>query len=48
VNGKKQGEGVFTYPNQDVYSGDWFDGKKEGKGTHVFFETSMKVSPNNA
>lgn len=22
-NGKKHGEGLYTYPNKDVYSGDW-------------------------
>lgn len=40
--GKRQGEGVMTYANKDVYSGTWKDGLKDGQGTYVFFETGMK------
>ena len=42
-NGKRHGEGVFTYVNKDIYSGWWKFGKKEGTGTYVFFDTGMKV-----
>ena len=42
-NGKRHGEGVFTYINKDIYSGWWKFGKKEGTGTYVFFDTGMKV-----
>lgn len=27
-NGRRHGEGIFTYPNKDVYSGWWAFGKK--------------------
>lgn len=43
-DGQRHGEGVFTYPNQDIYSGLWKFNEKEGVGTYVFFETGMKVS----
>ena len=32
----------MIYENQDVYSGSWRDGKKDGKGTYIFKETGMK------
>ena len=32
----------MIYTNQDVYSGQWRNGKKEGQGTYIFFETGMK------
>jgi hypothetical protein len=43
-NGRRHGEGIFTYPNKDVYSGWWAFGKKQGKGTYVFADTGMRVS----
>merc|ERR1712151_1437151 len=43
-NGKRHGEGVFTYQKTgDVYSGWWRFGQKEGHGTYVFKETGMKL-----
>ncbi len=30
ANGMREGEGVFTYTNLDVYSGNWKAGKKDG------------------
>ena len=33
-HGRRHGEGVFTYPNGDVYSGWWKYGDKEGTGTY--------------
>lgn len=38
-NGKRNGEGMFTYVNKDIYSGYWKNGKKHGKGTYVFYDT---------
>jgi radial spoke head protein 1 len=29
-NDKRQGEGMYTYANKDVYSGKWASGKKDG------------------
>ena len=43
-NGKRHGEGVFTYKkNKDIYSGQWKFGKKHGKGTYIFDATKTKV-----
>ena len=33
-NDKKQGFGVFTWPDGRMYEGEWFDGKQHGKGTY--------------
>ena len=43
-NGRRHGEGVFTYTNGDVYSGWWKYGNKQGFGTYLFKETGMKMS----
>ena len=32
----------MTYTNQDVYSGQWEFGKKNGQGTYVFYKTGEK------
>jgi radial spoke head protein 1 len=48
-NGRRHGEGVFTYSNGkggangDVYSGWWKFGEKEGTGTYTFASTGMKL-----
>ena len=42
-NGRRHGEGVFTYPNGDVYSGWWRFGEKEGTGTYTSKATGMKM-----
>jgi radial spoke head protein 1 len=42
-NGRRHGEGVFTYPNGDVYSGWWRFGEKEGTGTYLSKVTAMKM-----
>lgn len=34
---------MFTYANKDIYSGNWLNGKKHGKGTYVFFDTQSRV-----
>ena len=41
-DGKRNGEGVMIYENEDVYSGQWKDGKKDGNGTYIFKQTGMK------
>lgn len=43
-NGKRNGEGMFTYVNKDIYSGEWKNGKKHGNGTYVFFDTQSRVT----
>lgn len=42
-NGKKHGEGIYTYANKDVYSGWWAFGKKHGKGTYVYAATNQRI-----
>ena len=34
VRGEYHGTGTYRYPNGDVYSGEWTDGKKHGTGTY--------------
>ena len=41
-DGKKNGEGVFTYEDGDLYSGNWKNNKRDGKGTYIFFSTGIK------
>ena len=43
-NGKRHGEGIFTYPNGDTYSGWWKYGDKGGTGTYTFKESGMKLT----
>lgn len=33
---------MFIYPNKDIFSGNWLNGKKHGQGTYVFNATGMK------
>ena len=40
------GEGVFTYANKDIYSGNWKNDLKDGKGTYVCNDTRMKYIGN--
>jgi hypothetical protein len=37
---QKHGEGKFTYPNKDIYKGEWKDNLRHGVGTY-FFAISM-------
>jgi hypothetical protein len=32
----------MIYINEDIYSGKWNNGKKDGQGTYIFKETGMK------
>lgn len=36
VDGKKAGVGKMTYPNGDVYTGQWKNNVMEGEGTYVY------------
>merc|ERR1719145_482590 len=33
ANARRHGQGKFTYPNGDWYSGQWIEGKASGEGT---------------
>ena len=33
---------MCIYPNKDIFSGNWLNGKKHGHGTYVFNATGMK------
>ena len=37
--GKREGYGVFKYPNGDTYEGEWLDNKPDGMGTYTWAET---------
>ena len=32
----------MIYANEDIYSGQWKEGKKDGQGTYIFKDTGMK------
>lgn len=32
----------MIYENEDVFSGQWKEGKKDGNGTYIFKQTGMK------
>ena len=34
---------MFTYSNKDIYSGNWKNGKKNGTGTYVYYDTQSRV-----
>ena len=33
---KKHGKGKYTYPNGDIYQGQWNEGVRHGKGTYKY------------
>lgn len=43
-NGVKHGEGTYSYPNGDCYSGWWQFGKKHGQGTYTYKDTGAKLA----
>lgn len=43
-NGKRHGEGLFSWPNKDRYSGDWKNGHKHGTGTYIIDEVGLKLT----
>ena len=36
VNDKRNGKGIYYYPNGDKYEGDWFDDKINGNGIYTW------------
>jgi len=39
ADGKKNGLGKMTFPNGDVYFGEWKDNKMDGEGTYTYSKT---------
>lgn len=39
VNGMPHGKGRMTFPNRDIYDGEWSDGKMNGQGEYLRFNT---------
>lgn len=39
ADGKKHGIGKMTFPNGDVYHGEWKENKMEGEGTYTYAKT---------
>ena len=39
-DGKRNGQGTYTYSNGDMYEGEWKDGKYHGQGTYTFLSGS--------
>ena len=39
VDGQPQGYGTLVMSNGDTYTGDWKEGERHGKGTHVWKES---------
>ena len=33
---KKHGYGVYSYPNGDIYKGNWHNGMKHGEGEYIY------------
>jgi hypothetical protein len=42
VDGKKHGEGTYTWKDGTVYVGSWVDGKKHGEGTITYKDGRLK------
>lgn len=36
MEGKRHGQGTYTYANGDVYNGEWVDDKKHGQGIYQY------------
>lgn len=43
TDGRKAGTGKMTYPNGDVYTGEWKDNVMEGEGTYVYKVGTRRV-----
>lgn len=41
--GKRNGEGQYTYANGDIYKGGWKDNLKDGTGTYHFKASMSQV-----
>ena len=42
ADGKREGFGIYTYPNGDVYEGEWENDRKNGKG--IFISVKQKIN----
>ena len=42
ADGKREGFGIYTYPNGDVYEGEWENDRKNGKG--IFISVKEKIN----
>mmetsp|Transcript_15842 Transcript_15842/g.23850 ORF Transcript_15842/g.23850 Transcript_15842/m.23850 type:complete len:231 (-) Transcript_15842:87-779(-) len=38
-DGARNGVGKMTYPNGDIYEGEWLDNKMHGEGTYIYKKT---------
>jgi hypothetical protein len=43
VEGKKAGYGQMTYPNGDVYTGEWKDNRCNGYGEQIYITVTQAV-----
>lgn len=41
-NNMKHGVGKMTFPNKDVYEGEWFENKMQGTGTYIYNSKASK------
>jgi hypothetical protein len=41
--GKREGYGIFKYPNGDQYEGEWMDNKPDGMGTYTWAESGAST-----
>ena len=41
-DGKRDGEGIFIYPNGDRYEGEWKNDKRDGMGIFTFEDQTLK------
>ena len=42
-DGKRHGQGTYTYPTGDKYVGEWKDGKKHGQGALTYVSGNKYV-----
>ena len=40
----RNGYGVYTYANGDMYEGEWSKNLRHGQGTYTYTSTGVKVS----
>jgi len=42
-DGKRHGQGTFTFADGEVYEGEWKDGKRTGQGTYTFTDGTTQT-----
>ena len=42
MNDKKEGDGIFRWPDGRIYNGKWRDGKQDGDGIYTTSEGEIK------